>query len=59
LEQQVDVGIAYGVRSSEDELAAAKQMASNIEDKDVRLYKQMLMKVNLLFLGHSCIDTML
>jgi len=52
-------GIAYGVRSSEVELVASKQMASDIRDQYVRFYKEMSMKVNLLFLGHSCTGTML
>jgi len=33
-------GTAYGVHSSEDELAAEKQMAFDIMDQDVRFYKK-------------------
>jgi len=34
------VGTEYGVRSSEDELAAEKHMTSDIRDQDVRFYKR-------------------
>jgi len=50
---------AYGVLPSEVELAAEKHMTFDIGDQYVRLYKEVSMEVNLLFLGHSSTGTML
>jgi len=47
-------GIAYVVCSTEVELVAAKQKASDIRDQDLRFYKEVSMHVNLSLLGHSC-----
>ena len=40
-------------------LLQQKQMASDIGNQVVRLYKEVSMKVNLLFFGYSCVGTML